>query len=252
VIGATWHPLARAAVLAAVLLAALAACAETEPARRATLRLPLPTMAERVRPRLPIEPGFARAIAYLGGTVVHPRDYEPTVAGFQAYLDATGVTHFTAVELTTPHHPEIAARFGHEALLPQREWWPRGAALALLAEELRRVVGTPIVVRGWWRPHAYNEAVEGDPAGDHPTAHAFDIDYDSPGSRYLAELRLLQLFREVPWLDLSLGLGNMTTHVGIQSPLGCRVWYYRGHPGHDDGILDIQPSPLTCHGNGPA
>ena len=34
-------------------------------------------------------------------------------------------------------------------------------------ESLRRTVERPVWVRNWWRPPGYNEAVMGDPLGDH-------------------------------------------------------------------------------------
>ncbi len=173
---------------------------------------------------------FGRAIAFFGGRVPDLSHYAATLAGFSDYLKAAGVRAVTAAELTTPHHPAIAARLGFRDFLPPKEWWPRGAALALLAQRLGVVGGQPVTVRNWWRPAAYNEdpGVAGARNGDHPTATALDLDYASKAARAKAERVLRSLSTEAPWLRLSLGLGPQTTHVGIGSPRGHREWHYPG------------------------
>jgi hypothetical protein len=55
-----------------------------------------------------------------------------------------------------------------------------------------------------------------------------DLDYPSVSARIKAERFLRQLDRKAPWLHLSLGLGERTTHVGIGSPKGRREWHYAG------------------------
>lgn len=199
-----------------------------------------------------LHPGLSRAIQFFGGRVRHPGQYPATVPGFQAYLTASGVRHFRANELVQPYRPEIASRFGIVVLLPRRAWWQRAAALTLLGEDLRRTVDRPVWVRNWWRPPGYNEAVMGDPLGDHPTGHSMDFDYNSPVRRYAAERRLLRLFYDEPWMNLSLGLGRMTTHVGMFSPKGCRIWYYPGHPEHDGTTRTLQETGLHCRGPRPS
>jgi hypothetical protein len=169
-------------------------------------------------------------VILFGGRPVSPANYADTVEGFEAYLRAVGVQRISAAELTHPYHPEIAVRLGFPNFLPPRDWWPRGAALALLSERLSDVSGGPVVIRNWWRPPAYNAdpAVGGARNGDHPTANAFDLDYPSVGARAGAERYLRALGRRAPWLNLSLGLGANTTHVGIGSPRGHREWHYAG------------------------
>lgn len=196
-----------------------------------------------------LDPRLSRAIRFFGGRVVHPNGFAASVPGLQAYLRASGVRHFSAEELVTPYHPEIAARFGIDLLLPPRRWWQRGAALALIGEDLRHVIDEPIRVRNWWRPPGYNAAVGGDPRGDHPTAHGVDFDYNSPIYRYRAEQRLLQLYTGEPWLELSLGLGPMTAHVGLLSPRGCRLWLYPGHPDHGGRAWRLEETSYHCRGD---
>jgi hypothetical protein len=70
--------------------------------------------------------------------------------------------------------------------------------------------------------------VGGAKGGDHPDATALDLDYPSVAARMRAELFLRNLAKRHPWMELSLGLGPQTTHVGIGSPRGGREWHYAG------------------------
>ncbi len=166
----------------------------------------------------------------MGGLPADPGAFPETVAGFQQYLKASGVKAFSAVELTSPNHPEVASRLGFQAFLPPRSWWPRGAALALVAQRIGERIGALIHIRNWWRPSAYNTdpAVRGAKNGDHPTANALDLDYPNVLSRMQAELFLRQLNQRYPWMQLSFGFGATTTHVGLASPRGHREWHYAG------------------------
>jgi hypothetical protein len=166
------------------------------------------------------------ATASFGGTVVDPRDHAMTPAGFQEYLTATGVAHFSARETLTPHDARVASELGYETFLPPHAWWKRGAALALIADELRRLVGEPVKMRNWWRPVEYNRRVDGAEGSDHVTAHGVDLDYRSADSRRRAERRLRELDAAHPDLQFSIGLGNVTTHVGVLSPGRRRQWRY--------------------------
>ena len=173
---------------------------------------------------------FAKSIRTLGGTVVDPAAYPNTLDGFQAFLTASAVNAVTALDLTRPNHPEVAARLGFQSFLPAQAWWPKGAALALLVQRIEFQAQAAVRVRNWWRPSVYNAdpAVGGARNGDHPTADAVDLDYPTVGSRARAELYLRTLQRLHPWMQLSLGLGALTTHVGIGSPRGHREWHYAG------------------------
>jgi hypothetical protein len=171
---------------------------------------------------------FDRAIEHFDGTTVNPTDYPVTIEGFQSYLDDVGVEHFSAKEMTRPHHPSVAQSLGFSEFLPPHRWWNRGAALALLGDQLRERVDEPVFMRNWWRPRPYNDssAVSGAPDSDHLIASAVDLDYRSVASRRVAESHLRLLYEDEPWVVLSLGLGNRTTHVGMLSPRGQRVWTY--------------------------
>lgn len=173
---------------------------------------------------------YLRSIQALGGTATDPGAFPETVGGFQQYLSASGVRAVTAAELTRPNHPDIAARLGFAVFLPPKSWWPRGAALAMLAQRIRETAGGPVWIRNWWRPAAYNAdpGVGGAKQGDHPTANALDLDYGTAGSRMQAELFLRRLAQQNPWMQLSFGFGAQTTHVGLASPRGHREWHYAG------------------------
>jgi hypothetical protein len=186
-------------------------------------------------PRFQTEPVADRsyAIRTLGGVVVNPMQYPYTLEGFQAFLDASGVNRqwASARELTRPNHPEIASKYGYTLFLPARQWWPKGAALALLQNKLRSLVGEPIVIANWWRPKGYNEdpAIDGAPRGDHPDGDALDLVFRSQKSKWLACDWAFKLQQREPALALSLGVYNngLTLHAGLQSANGLRTWDYR-------------------------
>lgn len=170
-----------------------------------------------------------RAVALFGRTPVSPDFFDATVDGFQAFLTGTGIRFFSPHEMVVPNHPDIARRLGFEQLLPEQAWWDRGAALAACADELRAAVDEPVRMRNWWRPREYNSQVGGAASSDHVTAHGIDLDYRSADSLRIAEARLREVEAEAPWLELSLGLGARTTHVGLGSPKGSRDWRYDGY-----------------------
>jgi hypothetical protein len=173
---------------------------------------------------------YGRAIQELGGTVVDAGAYPATVAGFEAYLTDSGVHRVTAAELTQPNHPEVAEKYGFRDFLPPQGWWSRGVALALVIQAIDDLTLATVHVRNWWRPTAYNQdrAIGGAKNGDHPTANAVDLDYQSVTDRMKAERFLRGLCGRFPWMRISLGLGAETTHVGINSPRGHREWHYPG------------------------
>jgi hypothetical protein len=174
---------------------------------------------------------FSRAIQHFGGHIVDPAQFTNNLDGFERYLAASGVRAFKAAELTRPNHPEVAAKFGFTSFLPPQSWWPRGVALALLAQDIEHQVGEPVSIRNWWRPPAYNRdpRVGGAERGDHLGAFSVDLDYLSSGARRRAEQWLHGLARSQQWLQLSLGLGDRSTHIGILSPRGHREWHYASY-----------------------
>jgi hypothetical protein len=180
-------------------------------------------------------------IEHFGGDPVDAFDYADDVDGFQQYLDDVGVTYFSADEIVTPNNPSAAAGCGYMILLPERGLWERIGALALFSDQLRALVGEPVFMRNWWRPDCYNTAVGGAPGGDHPDADAVDLDFQSATSRAAAQQYLCEAYwsqdivgpDEIapgsdldPRLNLSVGLGGLTIHLGVLSANGRRHWKY--------------------------
>jgi len=178
----------------------------------------------------------AYAIQRLGGKPVDPTGYPYTLAGFQQFLDASGVnrTWSSAWELAKPNHPEIAKKYGYTLFLPQQVWWPKAAALALLQNRLRELVGEPVVINNWWRPKGYNEdaGVGGAPNGDHPDGDALDLNFRSAASKWKACEYVYNLQQSEPSLGVSLGIygSGGVLHTGIQSAKGRRSWDQRKKP----------------------
>ncbi|WP_372366053.1 D-Ala-D-Ala carboxypeptidase family metallohydrolase [Candidatus Uabimicrobium sp. HlEnr_7] len=171
---------------------------------------------------------FENVIRKLGGSVVKPTMFPKTVDGFQMYLDAVGVRYFSAKEMTRPNHPDIARQCGFNNLLPSHGDWAKGAALALLADKLRALVNEPVKMRNWWRPSCYNEKVGGAKGSDHVQAFAVDLDFRSAKSRAKAQGYLCANYWSSD-LQLSIGLGGVTIHLGILSPKGKRNWKYKSY-----------------------
>lgn len=162
------------------------------------------------------------AIVRFCGKDVDP--YAFHVDDFQRYLSQVGVKYFSADEVTRPYQQDIAAQLGIVKLLPDRAWWPRGAALFLLADIIRSKVGSPVHCRNWYRSQKYNSLVGGVHGSTHLTAHAVDLDYKTKAHRRIAERFLDKLWTTDQWLDLGIGLGAKTTHIDIFHRR--RIWEY--------------------------
>ena len=157
---------------------------------------------------------------------VDPMDYEPTFDGFSAYIEAIGARRVSAKELLTPHNRSVAEDLGYQWLLPERAMWANLVPLIDIFEIIRDAVDAPIVVRNWWRPADYNARVGGAPASDHITANAFDCDFKTYDQRRVAERVVVGMQKRRDDLQISLGLGGYTIHLGAMSPKGRRTWKY--------------------------
>lgn len=190
------------------------------------------------------EINHAFLIDHLGGDPVNPFDYGPDLDSFQMYLDAVGVQHTTGAEIVEPYNQAAATGCGYTILLPEREFWERAAALAMFTDELTELVGEPIFMRNWWRPPCYNSAVGGAANGDHPDADAVDLDFMSATSRAMAQQFLCATYwnQDIvqpeqiapgvnldPRLNMSVGLGGVTIHLGVLSSGGRRDWKYASY-----------------------
>ena len=176
-----------------------------------------------------------------GGDPVNAFDYSADVEGLQMYLDAVGVQHITAAEIVEPYNQEAADGCGLSILLAPNDQWEKLGALGLFTDELVELVDEPVFVRNWWRPPCYNEAVGGAAGGDHPDADAVDLDFNSPTSRAMAQQHLCDTYwnQDIvapeqiapgsdldPRLNMSVGLGGITIHLGVLSANGRRFWLY--------------------------
>ena len=157
---------------------------------------------------------------------IDPMNYEPTFDGFSSYIKAIGARRVSAKELLMPHNRAVADDLGYQWLLPDRDFWGRLVPLIDIFEIIRDAVDAPIVVRNWWRPADYNAEVGGAKASDHITAHAFDCDFKTHDQRRIAERIVVGMQKRRDDLQLSLGLGGYTIHLGAMSPKGCRTWKY--------------------------
>lgn len=187
-----------------------------------------------------------------GDATVSAFDFVADIDGLQLYLDAVGVQHVTAPDLVEPYNEAAAEMCGFDLLLPDQGEWEKAAALSLFTDVLTELVGEPIFMRNWWRPDCYNEAVGGAPGGDHPDADAVDLDFASPTQRAVAQQFLCDTYWNAdivtpdqilpgsnldPRLNLSVGLGGVTIHLGVLSGGGRRFWYYDSYsaePGAGD------------------
>jgi|TARA_R100001510_G_C7630234_1_gene189208 hypothetical protein len=168
---------------------------------------------------------FENIITRFNKRIANPNKYDTTYDGYGGYLDEMGVKYVSSKEMCTPHHPDIASDLGYDAFVPFRDMWDRGGALASVFDHLRADLGKPIVVRNWWRPADYNEKVGGAPGSDHVGAYAIDMDFKTHDDRRHVERVLEGLYKD-PELDMSLGLGGYTIHMGLCSERGNRRWYY--------------------------
>lgn len=188
-------------------------------------------MPDHVEPLRPGEEALCRRVVE-ACELVWPFPIEATgegVEALQAMLDAEGVQHFTAAELTAvpADKTALARRLGFEALVPPRQWWPRVAALCAVLEHVRRDALTgPMRVRWVWRPPTLNRAVRGAPGSDHLEARAADVYLAAPSIRERADRALERLQAAYPWLNLAVGTGTKMLHVGVLRPGGPARWSY--------------------------
>lgn len=147
-----------------------------------------------------------------------PYAYEPTVAGLEVYLTASGIKYFTAREATRPWQT------WHEPLLPPQASWIAGTVLLTIADRFRAEARLPIRCRNWYRPPDYNsQAAKGASRSDHLWACAVDLDFLGGNRNWLRRVRARRAAQRMvqgllPRDLLSLGIGWTTLHVGYAAP----------------------------------
>lgn len=138
------------------------------------------------------------------------------VSSLNDYLKKLGIKYTTAKEMTRPWQKSVAEGLGYESFDPPTSWYPKYGFLALIFDKCRAAAGGPCIIRNVWRPQEYNDAVGGAPNSDHIFAHAMDIDYATSEAREKAVKEVLDpLYYSPLHLDMSIGSGNRTTHVGF-------------------------------------
>lgn len=188
-------------------------------------------MADHIEPLRPGEEALCRRVVETLG-LTWPLPVLATGEGVDALhgmLEAEGVRHFTALELTAVPGDKatLARRLGYTELVPPRQWWPRVAALCAVLEHVRRDALTgPMRVRWVWRPATLNRAVRGAPGSDHLEARAADVLFAAPSIRERADRELGRLQDAFPWLNLAVGTGQTMLHVGVLRPGGPMRWSY--------------------------
>lgn len=170
---------------------------------------------------------WVQLIGFLGGTRTTCSSVEngksPTLDTLGNYLGVVygdRKSYFPLLELVTPRHEKTASLLGYAYLIPQTDWFPRVAALRLVADALRELVDEPVKVANLWRPQDYNRLVPGTADNStHVDCCAIDLDFQSRRSRDIA----LKKFLEPLWLspinfDMGLGVGGVRIHVDFLSP----------------------------------
>lgn len=206
---------------------------------------------------------FHRFLCYLFSNRkwIDPINFSCDLDGLQGYLDAHGVRHFTADEITQVHHDILLSgdakaigsqlrQWGRgekaesavfvEALieevsqlpkykgvpiaLPMHAWWPRLCAVTLVADKIRETIGMPVTWINGWRAPLLNAAVGGAKLSGHLGAYACDIRVHSQRSRTTAE-HVLRRLLAVSELGMSVGWGHRRLHIGFDEK-GHREWTY--------------------------
>jgi len=157
-------------------------------------------------------------------------------SSFQAWLTLVGVRHFRAQRLdgtlgeaTRPHHADVAATHGLKHMTPPPWMWPWAGLVLLVGDFMRIALGRPVTLRNLWREKRYNAdpKVGGAERSDHIWACGGDYDFLSQHDRCIGEGVARGLYVLVPELELSLGHGARSLHVGILTPKGSRgPWKY--------------------------
>lgn len=107
---------------------------------------------------------------------------------------------------------------------------------------MREEVGRSIRLRNLYRPMSYNQLVATSGLdSDHPNACGGDFDFKNINDRRTAENFIRQLAADIPSLEISLGMGGTSLHVGIMSPKGSPSWFYKSYADKRIKLKKCQP-----------
>jgi len=144
---------------------------------------------------------------------------------FAGWVGTLGLQYFDADEAAAPNHRDIAGGLGWQYLVPPTYLWPWVGLVLRVSDIVRESVGRSVRLRNLWRPTDYNAAVRGSAKGDHPDACGADLDFSSSEDQRVAEGVLRSLY-PLNDLQLSVGLGSRSLHVGVLSHRKRRRWFY--------------------------
>ncbi len=180
-------------------------------------------------------------IILFGGRVVPvPAAPSPRLALLDRFLRDSGVTRWSAEELTRPSSPRAAAAAGFDRLIPPLIWWHRFAAMALAAQGLDYRAPNGTQIRNLYRPEPYNTAIGGASESYHVTAGAIDVDFVSRRDREAAELWIRRVYCKQRWLKMGLGVGRKTIHLDFLGDRS-RPWQWA----YDDTV-DVPTGRISC------
>ena len=177
-------------------------------------------------------------ITQFGGTLKDPYSYPDTTIGFGQFISDSGVVDFSGRELVELPPADSSDTFelsrrrdalscGLRNLMPPPCRWYQAAALFLVMQSIQREVGIQVgKIRHWYRPDCYNRARGGARSSDHRQARAIDFDFTYPIDRRKSQERLCHYFWKNKNLNIQVGRGCQTLHVGFESPRGRRTWTY--------------------------
>lgn len=97
------------------------------------------------------------------------------LADFEAFLREHGIEYFEASELLYLGAGNASGECKGLNDLPDRSLWPRVANTALMIDEIRRLLGHPIIVISGYRSPAYNTCVGGASSSLHVDFNALDF-----------------------------------------------------------------------------
>lgn len=181
-----------------------------------------------------------RVVSGMTGTSCKVTNVTSTLYEFGKYLAENKVgKYFHLNELVTPNHKPIAKDLGYDVFVPPWIVWPQAVGLLFIADAIRDAIGNPVTLRNYWRPNTYNRRVSSSPTNpngsginsDHPNGCSFDLDFASEVDREIASWMLLGMHRTNRLLEMSIGLGGRSIHVGILSPKRSRLWTYQSYKG---------------------
>ena len=132
----------------------------------------------------------------------------------QDLLDENGITYFGAREFWSR---SIDSR--EKSVEPPEELWTNIIPTALLMDEIRELLGSPVRISAYRSPE-YNKHVGSKPTSEHPLFRAADLWWDGPIERLWEVAREVVERADMEGLRTGLGLYDTFVHVDTGSEKG--------------------------------